>query len=226
MLLLIFLSACSVDYDLLVTNDKQFIEKITLTVSRDLFPTDNETAHRYINRQINDFRASEAGTRLYSHSFRMTRDWVYITFEGRHRNYEIFENTVFYPTVFDTLRVKEDNTYRLVFSDFVSLDDEVGLIPPPWRDDLKITMKFHNQVLQTNADEENYGSNVFVWRFDGEDSERTIEVELDYSSRYDIIIRDALINNFISIIIVGALLVSIVFGYFYYIARNRFRNQF
>ncbi len=221
----LFFSACHVNYDLVVTNHKEFIENITVKIARDQLPANDNVAIRQIEKDINNLRNQLGDYNLYRYNYRLTRNWAYITIERKHASFTSFKNSPFYRSVYLDAQVREEDTYQLKLMGLLINEEDFGLFPPAWHNDLTVRMIFYNNVVETNADEENFLTNTFIWQFSQEDNEKDIIVELDYSTRYDILIFNFLKTNILSIILLAGIIVVSLLIYGRYMYASRTRNQ-
>jgi len=222
---ILFLTACSVDYELLVTNDKQFIEKITIKAPRQEFATNDAVARREINDIISSLREEDGGYRQYFYDYRLGNSVVTVRGEATHSSFRVFQNSALQKNVFERINLTEGNTYKIETSGLLLYDPDLGVMAPEWEDNLTVKMRFHNRVASTNADEENFITNTFVWNFNSNEPDKEIVVELEYGSRYDVIFGDFLRNYGLVILVFLIMVAAGGFTYLYYLKSSQIRNR-
>ncbi len=216
---------CSIDYHLKITSDKKFIEEVIFRIDRGAYPEDDKIAEKMIKDELDAYQEYEEYNQ-YSYKLRITKDIIYIIINGEHQNIEQYMDSPLYKNVFQWVAAFEGSTYQFETTGS-RYDVNMGADSDSYFyvSDLNVYIKTHNKVIKTNALDENYRKNVFQWQIENNDVPNKIEIELDYSKRYDIIMLDFVFNNLITVIsftiIIGTLVV--VGGYF--MMQNRLKNK-
>lgn len=223
--LLIWTAGCTPEYNLTVTSDKKFVEKINFVIDRNVFSENNQLAKKTIESNIDGYKTVPEFNDYYF-NYKITKDKVYIMIKAEHFDFERFKMSPMYKLVFERVVELEGESYLFITSgEFYNINAGDSADPNLYIDDFDINIRFHNKVIKTNADFEDFNTNTFTWNIKGTDFDRKIEVELDYSKRYDIILIDFLLNNIVavmSITLLGG--TSIIIG-MYLVSQNRLKNK-
>ncbi len=225
LVMIIFLAACSVEYELLITEDHRFIETAKVEIPRDKLPTREAVARQKIAEIISDYRQQEPSYNQHQIDYRFGSDYVFLTIEREYNNFQQLQSSKLFQHVYQRVNLEEGEYYNLTFSDLIIGDSPQGLKPAEWEDNITLIIRSYNTVSETNAHEENFFNNTFVWDFSSEDKEEEIKIVMEYSPRYDIILMDFFREYYLAIILLGVLLAGSGFAYFYYVAANRVRNR-
>jgi len=219
------ISGCTVDYQLTVFSDKQFREEIIIKIDRGIYPDDIGTARRAIEDEIKQYKFIPE-YHIYDYNYQMGNDYIVITIIGNHGDFNSFRNSPFVKKVFTGVETFEDEFYQLrTYGDIYSVNRGVEPDSAYYINDLEVSLRFHNQVVSTNADEENFRNNVFNWQLLDRQQIEPIEIDLDYNKRYDIIILDFLMANLLIIIIATIIIISGLIVSLLYLRNYKLRNR-
>lgn len=222
---LLFFTGCTFDYNLTVTNDKKYIEEINFVFDKSEFPVGDNNLKDYIKKEISNYTSS---TEYYGYNFdyKIKGDNVYVDVKKTHETFEDFQNSPFYKQYFERIYKIEGRNY------FVSTGGEFtnpnvlempdpDLVSPSYN----INIKFYNNVISSNSNLVDEKNNTYTWQIDYRDLERTVEFTLDDGVRYDIIIKDFVMNNLVVIISLTSLIsVTLVVG-LVFVTNNRRNNK-
>ncbi len=223
---LVFLSACSIDYELLITDNHQFIENVDIKVARDFFPANDNVASKRIEEIIDDFRRQEPAYNNYYVDYHIDSEYIFVTIKRDYNSFRHFRVSPLFQNAYRRVIVEEEEFYSLTFNELILYEREEKLNRPhDWQYGLQVTIRSHNTVHETNANKEDYFTNSFVWYFAYDEEPRDIEIIMEYSSRYDVIVWDFLREYYLAILVIVVILGGGGFAYFYYLAANRMRNE-
>ncbi len=224
LLCLIFLgTSCSVNYDLIVTSDKKYIEKLVVTMPREAYYEDDKLAEKQIEDLIDDFKNLERGANLYKYNYQITKEWVYFTISQKHSSFFGYKNSLIYSKLFEQMELVEENTYKLTVKGYL-VDNEEGL-PLIWEKEMAIEIQFHNEVISSNANETNNFDNTYTWYLDENLVDNGINVELSDKIRYDVVARYYFMQNILTIGLVTTITLFAGFIYYRWHKQEQIRNQ-
>lgn len=223
--LIICISGCTIDYQLRITEDKQYIESVVFVVDRTAYPSDKKLAERTLADELKALSLLPEYER-YQYKYQITDSKVYIYVNKSHKNIEDFMISPLYPYVFQLVDVFEDYTYMLKsVGEIYDVNIGAPVDSPFYVKNLKVTIIPHNKVSRSNADHENFRKNEFVWEIKSDDNDKKIELELDYSKRYDIIMLNFIKNNLVQTIALVFTIGIIIFFGAYFLIQNKLKNK-
>lgn len=222
---LLFLTGCSSNYNLTITSDKRFVEEVTIVLARDAFPGDKKQVTESIESNIEGYKTIPE-FRDYNYDYKISDDKIIIVISGEHLNFEMFRMSPIYKRLFERVTVVEDGTYRFSSGgEYYNINAGISPDPNFYVEDFDVNIRAHNKVLSTNADIEDFRKNTFTWNIKGDELDRKIEMELDYSKRYDIIVIDFFLNNLVTTISVIILVFGSLFFGAYLVSQNKLKNK-
>ncbi len=233
--LCILVSACTVDYDLTIKSQGQIKESATFSQDRNFYNQTKKELSVLINNEYDAIK-QQFGYEKHNFSNKITKD---IVTHNMNREYETvdqyFNESPFYDLFFglNDINKTDNGTLYRVKKDMLRYETEypysifLGLEQPV--DIIEVSIRFHNKVVETNADFEDNFTNTYTWNINQNDLEKEITFELANSKRYDIIIIDYLTDYFLTylpvFVIAGVVGISILYVYGYLKRQIRVRNQ-
>lgn len=220
MISLLFLTGCSVNYDLVITDKEEVKETFYVYVDNEIIKNNSMSIDEYL-----DYYAS-----LYSQN-KSYKDFKITTKEGKNksyfkvtRNYDSLDdyiNSYSFKSMFDTANIERSSKYTSFTTSsnayLKALKNDELISEDNQYDSFKISIKFYNEVINHNADKVDKNNNIYTW-YVSEDSENDyIYFKTGPKVKYLVVLKDKISENILSISAIGIsiiLVVSIV-GYIY-----------
>ena len=93
-------------------------------------------------------------------------------------------------------------------------------------EDITVNIRFHNKVVENNADKYDEKTNTYTWVLNADPASGNVMYSIDKNEkRYDIIFQDFINDNLFTIIASGVILVSGLLIYLYFRNKNRVMNK-
>ncbi len=221
------LTGCSVNYNLVITNDETIKENFTINV-------DNEIIYDS-GMEIDEFLD------YYSHLYQQNEGYENFkieTKEGKFISSFIVKND--YKSLNDYI---ESFSFKYMFNDayierignYISFKTSTNLkleemnnnieISDFACDNFKISIKFYNEVVNNNADEIDEKNNIYTWNVNKNSTKDYIEFKIGPKVRYDVMIKDYIYNNIFEISIVGSLLLIILIVTIFIVYKSKKNNE-
>lgn len=182
------------------------IEKINLTENINFYNAHEGNPVKYEMQELkkgkikifaNYENASELKYSLFATKF----------FEVIEINKDLNDTTVIEATKYNSGILNCNNSYNDICYDI---------------DEIKIIINSEYEVLETNADTEDYSKNTFEWILDKNMIDKNIIIKFSDNLRYDVILRNMIISHKGIIIAISAITLSIAIAglYFYFLYRK------
>jgi len=226
LLVLIFIiTGCNIDYELLITSDKKYHEKIGFTINRNAYEGDENEVRKVLEEEIEKYELFPE-YQGYDYSYNIDSREITILIEKEHETFLEYKSSPFYQQIYEGFFVVEDEYYDIeTYGAIHDINRGIANTSPFFVNNLIVNIKSHNNVVSSNAHKENNGSNIYTWKFDHNRATDSIKLTLDYSKRYDIIILDFLMANLLIIIMTLILLVGALVTGFLYLRNYHLRNR-
>ncbi len=222
-----FLSGCSVEYNLIVTDDKHVIEEMLIIVDYRAYSDEKSAAERILGNELRSYENfSEYDN--YEYDYQLRGDNFNIKITKKHETLEAYFASPLNKNAFQNLYYFEDEYFSIRNSGAIyDINQGISKDSLTYIDDLKVNVRFYNQVAFANATKENSRTNTFTWLPDDNDVIKFSEIEIDLleSKRYDVIILDYIFARFWWFIIIGGFGIISIGMLFVYAVNNLKRNR-
>lgn len=224
-LFIIILSGCSADYDLVIDENNMVTEKIKVTIPNEIILQGNEDIELFLKNRIESYKTIRS-YKNYLYDSRVGKTNSFIQMTMKYKNLNDYSKSPILNTIFENLNVIEndkftsiktvgnyyyDNIYGAEKTDESGL--EAGSPTQINMQDVNITIKIHNKLIESNADIEDKKNNIYTWKLNPGSKEEYIYIKYSDEKRYDIIFKD-FISNYSTVIILISVVVAIVLGVF------------
>ena len=211
--LFIFLyCGCTINYNLVVTNNKDIIEDVTVLDNNDNILKYNDSILDFLNNQ--QLGIKEEG---YDTEILMENTESGLLIKNRYNNFDSYITSEIFTRLFEKANVSHNNGlfafetsgeyYR---NDVFSVDLSKHFIYN--LDEININIKFYNVVESHNADKVDEASNTYTWILNKDDSYRNISFKLKDNVRYDVMIKDFINRHKVLVIVIIFGLILLVYG--------------
>lgn len=223
---LIFITGCDIEYNLRIDSNQKVKESATITESNEILSIYNPSLKVVPEQTFYQYESLDAFKyyKLDKKIFNSDSTGAKIT--GTFNSISEYKKSLLLGNLFENISVNEyGNVLSVVASGynsgfFSSEEDETFSIG-----EIKVNIKFHNEVTSNNADSINEEDNTYTWILTANE-EKTITFTIDKNEkRYDIIIKDLFLDNLVGLIITGIVIVTGLIVAMIFIRKNKQNNK-
>ena len=218
-------TGCSVDYDIVITDKEQVNEKIVVSVSNDYALKKADSVDEFLGYYSSMYEGGKNSPNL---SIKTKKGKVISKFIATNSfaNLNDYVNSTSFLTMFSDAsieRVGDYVTFKTSNNEYLKLLNSNEFIDEEfYYEDFKINIKFYNKVTSSNADSIDEKNNIYTWDITKNNPKEFITFRFSSEKRYDIIIKDWLIDNLLPIVIIGTLIVvALLIGLYIAIVRKK-----
>jgi len=223
---ILFLTGCSVQYNLRVDSNLNFKEEATLLEKNEILKVYNENLKLVPKQKFSQYESSEEFK-----PYKLTREIFESnetggTIKANFNGKEKFKNSILFTSVFSDLNINE---YGNIISFQTTGYNSSFFVPEDTTfvmEEIEVNIRFHNKVVENNAVKYDEKTNTYTWILNTDVSSGNIMFSIDKSQKkYDIIIQDFFSDNLVTIIISGILILSGIAIYLYFVRKNKSINK-
>jgi len=224
---ILFLTGCSVNYNLRVDSNLNFKEEATILENNEILQIYNQNLKLVPKQKFSQYESVKSFEpyKLKKEIFEDNKTGGVITanFNGK----ESLENSILFKSLFSDLNINE---YSNIIS-FQTIGYNTSFFVPEtdpnfFLEDIIVNIRFHNKVVENNADKYDEKTNTYTWVLTTEQDSGNIFFSLDKNQkRYDIIFKDFIEDNLFAIISVLVIVVSGFLIYMYFVRKNKSINK-
>ena len=215
-IMILFLTGCTVDYNVIVTSKHQVIEDITISKLIETINEEGYTAQETKQAMDNSYK-SYFKKNNFDYKFDITKKALEVNLKRKSNNFNKIRRLTYFQSLFNDADIENKNgiySFKTngdympedLFFDSSNISDVEGVTR------VNLNVQFHNVVLESNADSYNKETNTYTWILTGDLKEKSIEFKLSNKKRYDIIVKYIWKNYSIRIIIFTVLfLLALIF---------------
>lgn len=218
LLFLMFITGCNIDYNATIYHNKRIREECKFTEENDFILKYNEDISLSLNSKIDSYKQYFDS---YKFMKKINKDNSYVLMKKTNQNLDEFKTTTILNQLYEHIIIEENNN-QFSFK-FLNLVDDVSNNPDPnfHMDDIRIKIRLHNKVIESNADNVDEKKNTLEWIITQTDKEKNMFFKLDHKKRYDIILIDMFLFNKDTIIPICITLIIILSVLFYFYLRYK-----
>ena len=217
---LIFLTGCEVKYDLVITDKETVKESFNVYVDNNEIYKSGMTIQEYLD--------------YYSHLYLENEGYENFVVKGIEdknvsrflvkRNYSNLDDYIksySFKNLFNTASIERIGSYISFTTSnntyLESIKNDEILSENNENYTYEINIKFYNEVVNHNADKIDEKNNIYTWTIDKNTIKNNIYFKIGPDVRYDVVIKDYIQNNIITISLIGGLLIILILfcGYVY-----------
>lgn len=227
---ILLLSGCTAKYDVVIKSDNSVSENLKITIPNSLF---NDNPKKEINNNIEAYKKTD-NYGSYKFKEKVSKNFSYIEIQKNHSDLNSFILSPFVDELFQNVTIiqnEEFNTFQTVgfYNHEYLYGKESETIPNIRPDnsmeDVVVTIKLYNKVIETNADKKDEKNNIYTWNLDYENKEKSIYIKYSNDVRYDVIIKSFFMDNVIIITLIGTIFISILSVFIFIFIRNSSNNK-
>lgn len=209
---LLFLTGCSVQYNLRIDSNLNFKEETTLLEKNQILEIYNKNLKLIPKQKFSQYKSVD-GFKPYKLSKEIfsneeTGGIIKSSFNG----IENFKNSILLTTLFSDLNVTEyGNIVSIQTTGYDSSIFVAETDPNFFLEDIIVNIRFHNKVVENNASKYDEKTNTYTWILNTNQESGNISFSIDKNQkRYDIIFKDFINDNIVAISISSILLVVLL----------------
>ena len=218
LLFLMFVTGCNIDYNATIYHNKKIREECKFTEENAFILKYNEDISLFLNSKMDPYKQYFDS---YKFMKKINKDNSYVLMKKTNQNLDEFKTTTILNQLYEFIIIEENNN-QFSFK-FLNLVDDVSNNPDSnfYMDDIRIKIRLHNKVIESNADNIDEKKNTLEWVITQTDKEKNILFKLDHKKRYDIILIDMFLLNKDTIIPICVTLIIILSVLFYFYLRYK-----
>jgi len=218
-LLVLLLTGCGVQCDLIITDDNMVKEKLTINVPDDRALLNFDSIDEFLNYYTKYYPKLD-GFNDYTIKGKDKEGYVTLNVSSeKHLNDYIKTKT--YNAMFSSATVDivgDYTTFKSTPNLYIeNQKSEYFLEDLVYYDNFTINIQFYNKVINHNADMVDEKNNVYTWIVTKENPKEFISFKTSGEKRYDVIIKDFINSNkYLLMIIGGIIFIAITSGIIFY----------
>ncbi|MDD2518617.1 MAG: hypothetical protein PHI05_03540 [Bacilli bacterium] len=208
LLIMIIITGCDVDYKAIVDSNYRVKETVKFIGDNKTIAEKGYNVDLYLTEQI-ETHENISLFKGYNFIKKIGKTDSFVTIDRQHRNLEDYSRSPVFNQLFESAAVVYDEdtvtfntTGENYYKNFYNNDDLVD--PDFYVDKITIQMRFHNNIIESNADSTDEATNTLTWNVSSSKELKKIYFKIGNDKRYDIILMDYVIENkikFISILL-------------------------
>lgn len=209
----ILFTGCSVNYDLLITDDEKIHETITIPVRNEEALKKQGSLEEYLDYYSNIYAHNE-GYETFNIKTKKGKEVSKFIVTNSYDSLDTYSNSYSFLSVFNKANIERvgkyvkfttsENEYLKAINGDEFLDEEF------FYEEFKINIKFYNKVVDSNADYVDEKNNIYTWDVTKNNPKNYMTFKFSDEKRYDVILKDWFMENLLPIVIFGILLVIII----------------
>lgn len=216
---ILFLTGCSVNYNLRIDSSLKVKETITVLEQNDILKIHNDNLKLVPDQvfsqysYVDNFKNYKLKDKLFKN------DKTGGIVENTYKSINNYKNSFFFSTLFSDINYTEyANVVSVQILGYNPSVFNSEVDPNYYMEDIVVKIKFHNKVIESNAKEYDEKTNTYTWVLNDDKQSGNISFSIDKNKKkYDIIIKDFFSDNLATIIIISVLvsIIIIVSSYLY-----------
>ncbi len=225
---ILLLTGCSVDYNLTVTNKGNVKEKFYVNVDNSKILESSTTIEEYLNTHAAMY-AQNQGNQNYHIKTKKAKPSSYFLVTRDYKDLDEYITSNTFRSMFNSASIERLGDYTTFITSKNAylqsiLNDELVSEDSKY-DDFKISIKFYNEVIDTNADVVDEKNNVYTWELNDDINNSYIYFKISSKVRHDVVILDYVKTNLIAIIAISTILVLLVSSVLYLYVKSKKNNE-
>lgn len=208
-ILLLIITGCSLNINLTINDKYKIKENAKISIENNIILLGNNSVKAYLNSLISSYHEYDYKIKKF-----IGDDESGLIFSLDYTNINNFIKRSDYNSLYLNSKLDiKDNVlnFKSGEGDFDSLFGDGPDPLAPSLDELKINIKFYNEVIENNADSYDKKNNTYTWIITNEKRPESISFKTSKKIRYDIMIKDLIEEYFVYAIMFCIVIVLIVF---------------
>lgn len=220
---LLFLTGCSINYDLRIDSNLKFKEKATILENNSILELYSQNLKLVPEQKFSQYE--DTNYKLIEKIFESDKTGGIVT--ANFKDYNDFEKSILFTNLFSDLNINEYGNIVTMQTSGYNSSFFISEIDPTLNvEDITVNIRFHNKVVENNADRYDEKTNTYTWILDADPTSGNVMFSIDKNQkRYDIIFKDFITDNSFTIISTIVIGLSGLLIYLYFRNKNRVMNK-
>lgn len=213
MFMLLLVTGCSVDYKVVIDSNYKVKEISKFIGQNDVILSYNDSIDLYLDSQIKSYQKI---TKFKSYTFdkKIKNSFSFIEMERKYPNIDVYIDSPILNQLFEMIDIEKKDgflTFTTAGETYYDqyFDDNKKHEPEFFVDEINIKMRFHNEIVEHNADYFDITNNTLEWNISKNNQISKIYFKLGPTKKYDIILVDLIYENRITIGVLSFFIVGI-----------------
>lgn len=226
--LLLLLTGCSVEYDLTITDKEKVIEEFKIYVDNEEILSSYSSIEEYLDYYSNLYKAN-LGYDEFNIISKKSNPQSYFIVNNEYLSLDSYIGSLSFKSMFTSATIERVGNY-ITFttsgnSYLESIKNGMVISEEEQYEEFKISIKFYNEVTDSNADLVDEKNNVYTWIVNEDSDNNYIYFKIGPSVRYDVVIMDYIQDNIVAIAIIGGLIIVMGGVILFIIAKSKKNNE-
>lgn len=226
--ILLCLTGCSVQYDLTITDKEQVREKFYVYVKNEEMLKSHSSVEEYLDYYSNLY-IKNYGYDKYKIKTKKSKPSSYFIVQNNYKNLDEYITSNTFKSMFDNAsieRIGKYTSFRTSKNAYLeSIKNDQLVSEESKYESFKISIKFYNEVVSSNADEIDKKNNIYTWIVSEDNDTDYINFKIGPKVKYNVIIMDYIQDNIISIIVVGLATIILASVILYIYVKSKKNNE-
>ncbi|MDD2377213.1 MAG: hypothetical protein PHD10_00725 [Bacilli bacterium] len=220
----VLLSGCQAEYDLVIDSKNGVSETLKVTIPNEKILNNNDDIDLFLDNRIKSYKNVNA-YKDYKYKKHVGKNESYLIMSKDYKTLKSYSNSRFRSNLFEKLTIVENDKYNIFKTtgrfyyeylyggeptDPSYQDAEEGSPTQVKIGEVEISIKLHNKLIETNADITDEDNNIYTWKITPDQKEKFIYLKYSNSLRYDVMIKDFISNNIITIVLISSIILVIL----------------
>lgn len=227
-LMLLFLTGCDVQYDLVVTNKEKIRETIYVYVNNNIISNNSMSIDEYLDYYSNLYM-SNPGYEGIKIDTKKGDKISYFVAKNEYNSLDDYVSSYTFKNMFNSATIERVGNYvsfttsKNAYLESIKNDELIS--EQSKYNSFKISIKFYNKLANHNADEYDEKNNIYSWNINENSTKDYIYFKIGPDVRYDVMIKDFIQNNILVISVLGGILLISIIVILYVIIKIRKNNE-
>ncbi len=225
---LLIITGCDVQYNLTITNKEEVKENFYVYIDNKTISNNSMTVDEYLDYYSNLYTNQSAYNNIKI-TTKKGNEVSYFLVKNNYKNLDEYIKSYTFKNMFsdaDIERVGKYTSFMTSNNVYLEAVENGELLSEQAKyDSFKISIKFYNKLANHNADEIDEKNNIYSWNIQEHSSKDYIYFKLSPEIRYDVMIKDYILNNLLAIVIAGGLILIITFCLIYVAIKIKKNNE-
>ncbi len=225
---ILFLTGCSVDYNMTVTNKGEVREKFYVYVDNSKILKTSSSIDEYLDTYVTSYRKKQ-GNEKFSIKAKQRKNDSYFLVSRKYKTLEEYVVSNSFRSMFNSASVERNGKYttfltsKNAYLESIKNDD---LISDAYKyESFKINIRFYNEVIDSNAAEVDKKNNIYTWYVKEDNEDSYIYFKIGPKVRYDAMLLDFVDNHLAAIITVSSIVAVILGAMSYLVIKSKKNNE-
>lgn len=226
--LILLVSGCSLKYDLTITDKKEVKEKFYLGVVNEEVTSYNYSIDEYLDHYKYIYSTSD-NFKDYNIKTKKSNPQSYFIVNRNYKSIDDYIKSNSFLSMFDSATIESTDKYYEFKSGkniyLSNLNNDSLLSETDKYDSVSISIKFYNEVVNSNADEVDKKNNIYTWYIDDNTTKDFIYFKTSKKVKYLVKIKDIIMDNILSITIISSIVIILLISIGYIVFKSKKNNE-